>query len=59
MRLVDIEKVKKLKIDIDDYDTNNIWTINHMYVVAFVRLDNDHFWTSPHFSMTILALTSP
>tara|TARA_B110000459_G_scaffold30723_1_gene31426 strand:+ start:13368 stop:14231 length:864 start_codon:yes stop_codon:yes gene_type:complete len=38
--------IKEFKIDIDDYDTNNIWTINHMYVVAFVRLDNDDIETA-------------
>ena len=38
--------IKEFKIDIDDYDTNKLWTMNHMYVVAFVRLDNDDIETA-------------
>lgn len=38
--------IKEFEIDIDDYDTDNLWVMNHMYLVAFIRLDNDAIETA-------------
>ena len=38
--------IKEFEIDIDDYDTDGIWIMNHMYIVAFIRLDNDDIETA-------------
>ena len=38
--------IKEFEIDIDDYDVNGIWNIEHMHLVAFVRLDNDEIETA-------------
>lgn len=33
--------IKEFEVDIDTYDSAQLWNMNHMYLVAFVRLDND------------------
>lgn len=38
--------IKEFEIDIDDYDSDEIWVMNHMYIVAFIRLDNDDIETA-------------
>lgn len=38
--------IKEFEIDIDDFDTEEIWVMNHMYIVAFIRLDNDDIETA-------------
>ncbi|MCB9256547.1 MAG: Omp28-related outer membrane protein [Chitinophagales bacterium] len=34
--------VKEFEIDLDDFDSEKIWDMSHMYLVAFIRLDNDN-----------------
>jgi hypothetical protein len=38
--------IKEFEVDIDTYDPTQLWNINHMYLVAFVRLDNDDIETA-------------
>jgi len=38
--------IKEFEIDIDDYDPTTIWVMNHMHLVAFIRLDNDDIETA-------------
>jgi hypothetical protein len=38
--------IKEFEIDIDDYDTNAVWVMVHMHLVAFIRLDNDDIETA-------------
>ncbi len=38
--------IKEFEIDIDDYDVDELWVMNHMYIVAFIRLDNDDIETA-------------
>lgn len=38
--------IKEFEIDIDDYDSDAIWVMNHMHLVAFIRLDNDEIETA-------------
>lgn len=34
--------IKEFEIDLDDFDSDKIWDMSHMYLVAFIRLDNDY-----------------
>lgn len=38
--------IKEFEVDVDDYDTQELWLMNHMHLVAFVRLDNDDIETA-------------
>ncbi len=38
--------IKEFEIDIDEYDANDLWDMAHMYLVAFIRLDNDDIETA-------------
>lgn len=34
--------IKEFEIDLDDFDSEIVWDMAHMYLVAFIRLDNDN-----------------
>lgn len=38
--------IKEFEVDIDDYDVDGIWDMKHMYLVSFIRLDNDDIETA-------------
>lgn len=38
--------IKEFEIDIDDFDMDKLWNMEHMHLVAFIRLDNDEIETA-------------
>lgn len=38
--------IKEFEIDIDDYNIDKTWNLEHMHLVAFIRLDNDEIETA-------------
>lgn len=35
-------RIKEFEIDLDSYDADRVWNMEHMYLVCFIRLDNDN-----------------
>ncbi len=38
--------IKEYTVDINDFDTSNLWQIENMHLIAFIRLDNDDIETA-------------